>query len=135
MYGKPLSNYPSGVWSFCQILVIFFNKNGTRRFFSGNPQRINPFVQDKLIDLPSRGILKVSTLFILEFTAMSQPVELTLEQQFSIRSFEAQVRQMSREQAQDFLVELYEQMMMRENMYRHFLKQQWGLEPGGPQLP
>lgn len=66
---------------------------------------------------------------------MSQPVELTLEQQFSIRSFETQVRQMSREQAQDFLVELYEQMMMRENMYRHFLKQQWGLEPGGPQLP
>jgi hypothetical protein len=33
---------------------------------------------------------------------MSQPVELTLEQQFSIRSFETQVQQMSREQAQDF---------------------------------
>lgn len=63
---------------------------------------------------------------------MNQPVELSLEQQFSIRSFETQVQQMSREQAQEFLVKLYEQMLMRETMYRHFLKHQWGLEPGSP---
>ena len=36
---------------------------------------------------------------------------------------------MSREQAQEFLIKLYEQMMLRETMYRHFLKHQWGLEP------
>jgi hypothetical protein len=64
---------------------------------------------------------------------MDKPVELSLEQQFSIRSFENQVQKMSREQAQDFLVKLYEQMVLRENMYKHFLKHQWGLEPG-PQL-
>lgn len=64
---------------------------------------------------------------------MSQPAELTLEQQFSLRSFETQVHQMSREQAQEFLVKLYEQMVMRENMYKHFLKHQWGLE-SGPQF-
>jgi hypothetical protein len=29
---------------------------------------------------------------------------------------------MSQEQAQEFLVSLYEQMMIRENMYQHFLK-------------
>lgn len=61
---------------------------------------------------------------------MNQPVGLSLEQQFSIRSFETQVQQMSREQAQDFLVKLYEQMMLRENMYKQFLKHEWGLEPG-----
>lgn len=61
---------------------------------------------------------------------MNQPIELSLEQQFSIRSFESQVQKMSREQAQDFLVKLYEQMMLRETMYKHFLKHQWGLEPG-----
>ncbi|MGG6270133.1 NblA/ycf18 family protein [Leptolyngbya sp. AN03gr2] len=61
---------------------------------------------------------------------MSQPVELSLEQQFSVRSFETQVKQMSREQAQEFLVQLYEQMLMRETMYRHFLKHEWGLESG-----
>lgn len=58
---------------------------------------------------------------------MSQPIELSLEQQFSIRSFQTQVEQMSREQAQDFLIKLYEQMIVRENMYKAFLKHQWGL--------
>ncbi len=61
---------------------------------------------------------------------MDQPVELTLEQQFSLRSFRDQVSHMSREQAQQFLIELYEQMMLRETMYRHFLKQQWGMDSG-----
>ncbi|EKQ68706.1 Phycobilisome degradation protein nblA [Leptolyngbyaceae cyanobacterium JSC-12] len=65
---------------------------------------------------------------------MNQPVELSLEQQFSIRSFETQVQNMSREQAQDFLVKLYEQMIVRENMYKQFLRHQWGLE-AGPQMP
>ncbi len=60
---------------------------------------------------------------------MDRPIELTLEQRFSLRSFETQVKQMSREQAQEFLVKLYEQMMLRETMYKHFLKHQWGLEP------
>jgi hypothetical protein len=61
---------------------------------------------------------------------MEKPADLTLEQQFSIRSFENQVQKMSHEQAQDFLVKLYEQMVIRENMYKYFLKHQWGLEPG-----
>lgn len=59
---------------------------------------------------------------------MDRPVELTLEQQFNLRSFETQVEKMSREQAQHFLVQLYEQMMLRETMYKHFLKHEWGLE-------
>lgn len=62
---------------------------------------------------------------------MNESIELSLEQQFNLASFKTQVTQMSREQAQDFLVELYEQMIVRETMYRHFLKHQWGLEPGG----
>ncbi|MBW4544954.1 MAG: NblA/ycf18 family protein [Symplocastrum torsivum CPER-KK1] len=58
---------------------------------------------------------------------MSGPIELSLEQKFSIRSFETQVQKMSREQAQEFLIKLYEQMMMRETMYKEFLKHEWGL--------
>ncbi|MCU0570313.1 MAG: NblA/ycf18 family protein [Oculatellaceae cyanobacterium Prado106] len=61
---------------------------------------------------------------------MDQPVELSLEQQFSLRSFETQVERMSHEQAQSFLIKLYEQMMLRETMYKHFLKHEWGLESG-----
>ena len=61
---------------------------------------------------------------------MSQPIELSLEQQFNIRAFENQVDQMNLDQAKHFLKETYKQMMMRETMYQHFLKQHWGLEPG-----
>ena len=66
----------------------------------------------------------------------NQPAGLTLEQQFSLRSFETQVAQMSHDQAKEFLVKLYEHMMMRETMYRHFLNHEWGLDsspnkPGG----
>ena len=60
---------------------------------------------------------------------MSEPTKMSLEQKFSLRSFETQVQQMSREQAQEFLVKLYEQMIVRENMYKEFIKHQWGLEP------
>jgi hypothetical protein len=61
---------------------------------------------------------------------MNQPIELSLEQQFSIRSFATQVQQMSHEQAQDFLVQLYEQMVVREATYKELLKHQWGLDSG-----
>ncbi|MEM6840296.1 MAG: NblA/ycf18 family protein [Cyanobacteria bacterium P01_C01_bin.120] len=54
--------------------------------------------------------------------------DLSLEQKFSLRSFETQVNQMSREQAQEFLVKLYEQMMRRETMYKQFLKHEWGID-------
>jgi outer membrane lipopolysaccharide assembly protein LptE/RlpB len=64
---------------------------------------------------------------------MDQSIGLSLEQQFSLRSFETQVERMSLEQAQDFLVKLYEQMMLRETMYKHFLKHEWGIE-SGPRL-
>ncbi len=59
---------------------------------------------------------------------MNQPIELSLEQQFSLRSFETEVSHMSREQAQQCLMALYEQMMIREATYKHLLKHQWGIE-------
>lgn len=60
---------------------------------------------------------------------MSESKKMSLEQKFNLRSFETQVQQMSREQAQEFLIKLYEQMIVRENMYKEFIKHQWGLEP------
>ncbi|GAB4137659.1 MAG: hypothetical protein Fur0046_11930 [Cyanobacteria bacterium J069] len=61
---------------------------------------------------------------------MSGQIELSLEQQFSLRSFETQVENMSREQAQHFLVKLYEQMMLKDATYKTLLKHQWGIEGG-----
>ena len=62
---------------------------------------------------------------------MDRPIQLSLEQQVSLRSFETQVAQMSHEQAQQFLLKLYEQMMLREVTYKNLLKHQWGIEPNG----
>jgi hypothetical protein len=59
---------------------------------------------------------------------MSKSFDLSLEQQFNIRSFEHQVRDMSHEQAQEFLVNMYRQMILQENSYRTLLKQQWGMD-------
>ncbi|MBF2064727.1 MAG: NblA/ycf18 family protein [Calothrix sp. C42_A2020_038] len=61
---------------------------------------------------------------------MNNPIELTLEQQFSIHSFATQVQDMSHEQAKDFLIKLYEQMVVREATYKELLKHQWGLDSG-----
>jgi Phycobilisome degradation protein nblA len=54
---------------------------------------------------------------------MDTPFELSLEQQFSLRTFSEQVKDLSQEQAQAFLVDLYRQMIFKEKMYQHFLKQ------------
>jgi hypothetical protein len=59
---------------------------------------------------------------------MDRAIELTLEQEFSIRSFTDQVRQMSREQAQEFLIMQHKQMMIREIMYQEMLKHEWKLD-------
>jgi hypothetical protein len=59
---------------------------------------------------------------------MSRSFDLSLEQQFNIRSFEHQIKDMSHEQTQEFLVNLYRQMMIQENSYKNLIKHQWGMD-------
>ncbi|MBC7971382.1 MAG: NblA/ycf18 family protein [Verrucomicrobia bacterium] len=61
---------------------------------------------------------------------MNQEVELTLDQLFSLRLFTDQVQQMSREQAQAFLIEQYKQMLLQKTLYQELLKQEWKLGLG-----
>jgi len=58
---------------------------------------------------------------------MSPRAKLSMEQEFNLRNFSDQVQGMSRQQAQDFLVNLRKQMMVRENLYRSMLKDSWGI--------
>jgi hypothetical protein len=51
---------------------------------------------------------------------------LTLEQQFSIRSFAAQVSKMNEDQTKQLLVKLYEEITLREAGYQQLLKHKWG---------
>ena len=48
-----------------------------------------------------------------------------------LRPFETQVQQMSQAQAQDFLMQLYQQMMVQENLYKDLIKE-WGIELAVP---
>lgn len=69
---------------------------------------------------------------VVEKVFVSDSVQLSLEQQFKLRAFMTQVKSMSREQAQEFLVQLYEQMIVRETLYRELIKNEW--EVGNPTL-
>lgn len=51
---------------------------------------------------------------------------LTLEQQFSIRSFATQVKRMTEDQTKELLVKLYEEITLREASYQQLFKHKWG---------
>ncbi|HEY9643975.1 MAG TPA: NblA/ycf18 family protein [Coleofasciculaceae cyanobacterium] len=59
---------------------------------------------------------------------MDEAIELTLDQEFSLRLFADQVRQMSQEQAQEFLIEHQKQMMLQKTLFQQLLKQAWKLD-------
>ncbi|BAY74616.1 phycobilisome degradation protein NblA [Nostoc linckia NIES-25] len=54
---------------------------------------------------------------------MEFPIELTLEQQFRLQNLKAQVENLSQEEAQEFLLEVLRQMMVKDNLVKHLLKQ------------
>ena len=61
---------------------------------------------------------------------MNQPTKLSLEQEFQFKRFADQVKLMSREQAQDFLIMIHRQIMIQETMYQYFLLHEWNLDSG-----
>jgi Phycobilisome degradation protein nblA len=61
---------------------------------------------------------------------MSNPLfQLSMEQEFNIRSFEEQSKKLTFEQLQECLVDLYRQMIIKEYFYKQFLKEQLGVSP------
>lgn len=56
--------------------------------------------------------------------------QLPLEQQFELQVFEAQVEQLSLEDAQAMLVQLREAMMYQATTFREILKESWGIDKG-----
>jgi hypothetical protein len=53
---------------------------------------------------------------------MEIPGNLSLEQQFQLKIYQQQVKTLSQEQAQLYLVEVLRQMMVKENFLKHLLK-------------
>ena len=58
---------------------------------------------------------------------MNQMPQLSVEQEFSLRRFSDQVKNLSREQAQNLLIELNKQMMIKDNLYKQLLKPHLGI--------
>ncbi len=53
---------------------------------------------------------------------MEMPGNLSLEQQFRLKLYQEQVKSLSHEQAQQYLVEVLRQMMVKENLLKQLLK-------------
>ncbi len=54
-----------------------------------------------------------------------QDNQLTMEQEFNHRTFSDSVQQLSREQAQELLIQMHKQTLLKENIYRDlFLSQE-----------
>jgi Phycobilisome degradation protein nblA len=49
-------------------------------------------------------------------------LELSLEQQFSLAKYEQQVKGLSQDRAQEFLVEAFRQLMVKDNVIRSLVK-------------
>jgi Phycobilisome degradation protein nblA len=55
-------------------------------------------------------------------------LELSLEQQFSLRQSETAVAKLSQAQAQEFLIEVLHQLVVKDNLIRSLIKSQLGIE-------
>lgn len=54
-----------------------------------------------------------------------QDTQLTMEQQFNHKVFSDRVRHLSREDAHELLIQMHEQMLIKENIYKElFLSQE-----------
>lgn len=53
---------------------------------------------------------------------MEIPSKLSLEQEFKLKLLQEQTRSLSLEQAQDYVVELIRQIMVKDNLLKQFLK-------------
>ena len=51
-------------------------------------------------------------------------LSLSLEQQFSHRTFSDRVKHLSREEAQELLIQMHEQMLHKDNLYRELILNQ-----------
>jgi Phycobilisome degradation protein nblA len=54
---------------------------------------------------------------------MDLPMQLSLEQKFNLKLYEEQVKGLDQSQSQEFLLEVLRQLMVKDNMIKHLLKQ------------
>ena len=68
------------------------------------------------------GHFRVSRAIAPRRIKMNISAQLTLEQQFKLQVLKDQVQDLSHEQAQEYLIEMFRQMMVKDNLVKHLLK-------------
>jgi hypothetical protein len=53
---------------------------------------------------------------------MEVPGRLSIEQEFKLKVLKDQVKDLTREQAQEYLIEVFRQMMVKDNLMKHLIK-------------
>ncbi|MGD1920817.1 MAG: NblA/ycf18 family protein [Pleurocapsa sp.] len=53
---------------------------------------------------------------------MDFSAQLSIEQQFKLKVLQEQVQNLNKEQAQEYLLEMFRQMMVKDNLVKHLLK-------------
>ena len=56
---------------------------------------------------------------------MEQLNSLDLEQKFKLKVLQEEVKTLTKEQAQEFLMELFRQMMVKDNLFEQIFKEIW----------
>jgi Phycobilisome degradation protein nblA len=54
---------------------------------------------------------------------MDIPMELNLEQKFNLKLYEEQIKGLNEEESHKLLLEVLRQLMVKDNMIKHLLKQ------------
>jgi hypothetical protein len=57
---------------------------------------------------------------------MNLPLELTMEQQFYLRAYADDAKKLTAEQAQQLLLDVMKQAMIKDNVIRHLMRQGMG---------
>ncbi len=53
---------------------------------------------------------------------MDVSAKLSMEQQFKLKVLQEQVRDLTKEQAQEYLLEMFHQMMVKDNLMKQLMK-------------
>ena len=54
---------------------------------------------------------------------MDFPIGLSLEQEFKLKVYREQVKELTLEQSQEYLLEIMRQLMVKENLIKHLVKE------------
>lgn len=79
-------------------------------------------LQIKITEVQIKDSNFIGRLITPRRITMDISAKLTLEQQFKLQILKDQVQNLSHEQAQEYLIEMFRQMMVKDNLVKHLLK-------------